>query len=221
MERAERGRSWPSLPIVAEALRGGRAGLRRAAVAAPIVLVLSATALWAASLTSVDVRRMGDVGLASVLPPATLAAGVLLAAGFCVALHQGRRRTPAVGLYVVVLVAMLYGTTALVEEEPRFSAAWRLAGVAEYVMRNGAVDPLLDAFFNWPAFFILVAFAARLAGLDTVLGFAVWAPVFFNLLYIGPLVLLLGAGSTDRRLVWLGVWLFLVTNWVGQDYLAP
>jgi hypothetical protein len=27
--------------------------------------------------------------------------------------------------------------------------------------------------------------------------------------------------TTDMRLVWLGIWLFYVANWVGQDYLSP
>ncbi len=50
---------------------------------------------------------------------------------------------------------------------------------------------------------------------------ATWAPVFFNLLNFGALYGIFSAITNDRRLIWLGIWFFFLTNWVGQDYFSP
>jgi hypothetical protein len=112
-----------------------------------------------------------------------------------------------------VLIVMLYGITALVEEEPRFAVTWAHAGFTEYITRTGSVAPELEARFNWPTFFILSAFVTQIAGLKSVISLAAWASVFFNLLYLATgddLELC----DQDKRLVWLGVWFFYLTNWI-------
>ena len=116
---------------------------------------------------------------------------------------------------------MLHGATSLIDEEPAFNVVWRHAGVTDYVMTTGRVNPDIDAYFNWPGFFILAALVTRTAGLDSALGLSGWAPVAFELLYLPALVVISRAFTADRRLAWVAVWLFYVTNWVGQDYLSP
>ena len=116
---------------------------------------------------------------------------------------------------------MLHGATSLIDEEPAFNVVWRHAGVTDYVMTTGTVNPDIDAYFNWPGFFILAALVTRTAGLDSALGLSGWAPVVFELLYLPALVVISRAFTADRRLAWVAVWLFYMTNWVGQDYLSP
>ncbi len=198
--------------------RGLACGLWQAVAIAPTI---GAMAVWASSLSHVDIRRTTDLGLVSALPPSVFFAFVLLTAGFCLALRQQPVRTPLVLLNLMGLAFLLFGTPTLVEEAPRFSITWRLAGNAEYVMRNHAVDPTLDAFFNWPGFFILIAFVTQVAGFANPMSLAGWAPVFFNLVYLGPLIMILRSATPDERLVWLGAWFFFLGNWIGQDYLAP
>jgi hypothetical protein len=123
--------------------------------------------------------------------------------------------------HVLLLIFMFYGLPSIVEDVPRLSATWRHAGVIEYIGRTGDVDPTIDAYFNWPGFFISGAFLVDLAGLDSALGIARWAPVFFNLIFIGPLLVIFRTATSDKRLVWLGIWFFYLTNWVSQDYFAP
>jgi hypothetical protein len=94
-------------------------------------------------------------------------------------------------------------------------------GIVDYVSDRGEVDPYLDAFHNWPAFFILTSMVTNLAGLESPAVFALWAPVFLNLLYLGPLLMIVRTATSDRRLIWLAVWLFYMGNWIGQDYLSP
>jgi hypothetical protein len=187
----------------------------------PVLLVLVAAVLWAASLPSVHIGAMTDVGLVSVLPPAMFVALIVLTLSFCVTLQGQELRVPMLLLHALVLILMLYGVTALVEPEPRFAVAWRHVGIADYIMQHGAVDPRIDAYFNWPGFFILSAFITRIAGVQSPLGAIAWAPVVFNLLYLGPLLMILQAATQDRRLVWLGVWFFYLSNWIGQDYFSP
>jgi hypothetical protein len=110
---------------------------------------------------------------------------------------------------------------SIVEPQPRFPVTWRHAGITEYVVRKGSVDPLIDAYFNWPGFFTWSAFTERLAGLPNILGPAHWAPVFFNFLYLGPLLILFRGLTNNVRAIWLAIWLFFLCDWIGQDYYSP
>jgi hypothetical protein len=184
-----------------------------------VLLPLSALFLWSISLKYIDIRQMNDLGLISVFPYLTIIALIILMLSFCLTLRQ--LRVPIILLHLVLLIVMLYGVTALIEEAPRFSVVYRHAGYTEYIMRTGTVNPGLDAYFNWPGFFVLVAFVTRIAGYHDILAYAAWAPVFFNLLYLGPMYMIFAAATTDKRLVWLGLWFFYLTNWIGQDYFSP
>ncbi len=186
-----------------------------------VLLPLSAFLLWFISLREVDIRRMNDLGLISVLPPLTIIALILLSVSFCLTLRQPQKRVPVLLLHLVLLIFMLYGVTTLVEEAPRFSVLYRHEGYTEYILRTGTIDPNLDAYFNWPGFFILSAFVTHIAGYQDIFGFGLWAPVFFNLIYLGPLYMIFNSATTDKRIVWLGLWFFYVTNWIGQDYFSP
>jgi hypothetical protein len=184
-----------------------------------VLLPLCALLLWSISLKDVNIRQMNDLGLVSVMRPLTVTALVILLISFCLALRQPR--APIMLLHVVLLIFMLYGVTALVEEAPRFSVVYRHAGYTEYIMRTGTIAPDLDAYFNWPGFFALAAFVTQVAGYHSILSYAAWAPVFLNLIYLGPLYIIFTTVTTDRRLVWLALWFFYLTNWIGQDYFSP
>src|SRR5215813_693656 len=104
---------------------------------------------------------------------------------------------------------------------PRFSIVYRHAGYTEYIMRTGGVDPALDAYFSWPGFFSLNALITKLAGYPDVLNYAMWAPVFYNVFYFGPLYMLFTSFTNNKRIVYLAIWFFYLTNWIGQDYFSP
>ena len=168
-----------------------------------------------------DVGRMGEFGLVSVLPPVFFVALVALSVTFSLTLRRRDMRTLLLIAHIAALIFMLYGIAPFLEGIPRTQSTWKLAGVAEYVMSHGTVDPDIDAFFNWPGFFILTALFTRLAGLSNPIAYAAWAPVFFNVLFVIPVFAIIRTATSDRRLPWLGVWLFCLANWIGQDYLAP
>ena len=186
-----------------------------------VLFPLGAFVLWVLSLQAVHVGQMNDLGLVSVLPVTNILALVILTFSFCLVLQRSSLRVPLILFHVGLLIFMLYGITALVEEIPRFSVVYRHGGYTDFIMRTGTVNPNLDAYFNWPGFFILSAFLTRIAGYQDILGFAAWASVFYNLIYLAPMYMIFTAATTDKRLVWLGVWFFYLSNWIGQDYFSP
>jgi hypothetical protein len=185
------------------------------------ILVLAAAGLWVVSLRTVEIDRITDVGLAAALPAGAFVALAMATASFALTMRSADVSTPLALLHLVVIVVMLHGATSLIDDEPAFNVVWRHAGVTDYVMTTGSVNPDIDAYFNWPGFFILTALVTRAAGLESALGLSGWAPVAFELLYLPALVVIGRAFTADRRLVWVAVWLFYMTNWVGQDYLSP
>jgi hypothetical protein len=184
------------------------------------VPTLVGLALWWIGIHDVDGSRMSDVGFVSVLPVTVLIAPVLVTLGFCLSLGQRHLSVPVVLAHVVALIVILYGSVPLMEPVPGYKILYRHAGIIDYISHHGSVDGTIDAYFNWPGFFAFVAFLLHVAGLDSALSLGPWAPVFFNLLYLGPLLMLLGT-TPRRRLVWLAIWFFYLSNWIGQDYLAP
>lgn len=184
------------------------------------VALAASVALWWTSIGGIDLRAMDDTGLVSVLPVRTLIAFALLTASFSVALVRGGRR-PVLIAHVVALVVMLFGTTSFTGEALRGAVVWRHLGVTDALLRMGQPDPAIDAYFNWPGFFMLLSFVQSFAGEESITLLAQWAPVGFNLMYLAPLVLILRSVTTDRRVMWLSCWVFLLGNWLNQDYLAP
>ncbi len=186
-----------------------------------VMLPLGIFVAWCISLQSITLQQMNDLGLISVFSPFTLVALALMMVSFCLSLQRPQLRTLILLLHICLLIFMLYGVTTLIEEAPRFAIVYRHAGYTEYIMRTGTVDPYLDAYFNWPGFFIASAFVTRIIGYPDILSYAGWAPAFLNLIYLGPLFLILSTATNNKRLVWLALWLFYLTNWIGQDYYSP
>ncbi|HVX29373.1 MAG TPA: hypothetical protein VHA53_02750, partial [Nitrolancea sp.] len=203
-------------------VRTGELSRRRAASAVvSFGLPIAALLLWAISLPGFNLRAMNDLGLISVMPSAFIGAIVLLTCSFCLTLSDHPLRGPVLLLHIGILILILYGTPALIEATPRLSVTWRHLGLVDYVMHNGNVLPKFDAYFNWPGFFAFGAFVTQIAGLPSLISLAAWAHVVFNALYMAPLVMIYRSTTTDARVVWLGLWFFYLSNWVGQDYFSP
>jgi hypothetical protein len=177
--------------------------------------------IWAASLADIQPEKMGSTGLVSVLPIWTLLAFAAVNIGFVAAAARAQLDTRTLAAYLGALIVMLYATTALVEPQPAFEAAYRHVGIADYIGSAGTVDTRIDAYFNWPGFFALVASFTDAAGLRNGLSLVPWAPLFYNVLYLGPLVVIFRSLTSNRRVVWVAVWLFYLTNWTAQDYFSP
>jgi hypothetical protein len=187
----------------------------------PLVLALL---LWAFAIPRIDPDQMIDLGLIGVLPPTFYLALAALVLGFCLTLARGDGRGWAPGAYVAAWIVVIHATPAIVYGSLRYAWAWKHVGIVDYILRNGRIDPAIDLlpiYHNWPGFFGAAALLTESAGFPSALELASWAPVAFELLFAAGVLLILRASSADRRLVWLGVWFFALTNWVGQDYFSP
>ncbi|MDQ0924732.1 hypothetical protein QF038_003240 [Pseudarthrobacter sp. W1I19] len=180
-----------------------------------------ALVVWAASTVAVPVTS--DLGLVAVLPVPFWAGVLILNAAFFVALRgdaAGPARGPVMIWLVAVLVLVLFGTAAFVTDVPRGEVAFRHLGIADALSGMQRVDPNIDAYFNWPGFFALLATVLGATGLDPV-SLALWAPVFNVSLWLVAVAVLTGYLTRDPRRRWLVLWLFCLGNWQDQDYLSP
>ncbi len=186
-------------------------------------LLALAVLLWLVTLPRINLDAMSGLGLLSVLPLTGYAALIVLTVSYFVGVHQGRSAFE-MALHIGILIVILHATLALLSGTVRYSWAWRHIGIVDFIQRNGMVDPdigVLDVYHNWPSAFGLAAFFTEIAGFETAASFAAWAPTVFNALFVAALVAIFGSLTSKRRIVWTAAWLFLVTNWVGQDYFSP
>ncbi len=183
-----------------------------------------AVLLWLFALSQTDPDAMGDFGLLSVLPVPYYLALLLVIANASIILYRGKQPEYVFWLHAALLIFMIHGTPHILYGTLRYSWAWKHVGIIDYIQRHGTVDPhigLLSAYHNWPGFFTLNTLLVEVAGLKNALAFAGWAPVFFNLIDLGALLLIYRSRTRDRRLIGLAIWFFFLTNWVGQDYFSP
>jgi hypothetical protein len=186
-----------------------------------VFILLAGLSAWVFSLRAINLRALDDLGLVSTLPPSTFIGLIALTVGFFLTLFARRYNPTLLLLYVGSLILMLYGTIVLVADLPRIEAGWRHIGYIEFITRNREIDPLLNAYFNWPGFFAGSALLVEAAGQENALWLGRWAPLVFDLLYLGPLLLIYRALSDDPRLVWAAAWFYFVAAWVTQDYFSP
>jgi aminoglycoside phosphotransferase len=189
-----------------------------------LLMLAGVILLWIISLPKVDLSRMNDLGLISVLPASFLIALAILAISFLLALRKKNPNEYILLLHILVLIIILHGTPQILYGTVRYSWAWKHVGIVDYIQRHGSVNPKihnLNAYHNWPGFFALAAFYNGVAGLQSSIIYAGWAPVFFNILVLGALLMVFKTFTNDRRLIWLSVWFFYLSSWVGQDYFSP
>ena len=128
----------------------------------------------------------------------------------------------------------LLGAAALLSQD----TAW--SGTVQFVFQpaeeggGGAKSMIADGLFerfpmerifgyhNWPGLFVLTAWIANALGIGSVgLAEAVrFAPPTLNLLFLTALISIYRRFTGDPRLVWASAWVFIVGNWVGQDYTS-
>ncbi|MFD0384404.1 hypothetical protein ACFQ2B_25735 [Streptomyces stramineus] len=145
------------------------------------------------SLGEADLDSMGELGLVSVLPAATLAGAALLIVAFAAALWLREPRRWLLGAVLLLTVVSLHAVPAVLEEQPRFATAWQHLGFLDFIDRTGVAAPDLDARWSWPGFFALVALAARACGVGDLTEVLRWWPLAVQLLCLAPLALLLKA----------------------------
>jgi hypothetical protein len=185
-----------------------------------LALVAVALAAWGVSLTRIDLARISGVGLLGAMPPLWFAAFGLLLAGGAVALTRPRLSPWVLGVYLVSVVLVVHGTTPLLYTEPRYPWVYKHIAVVDLIAHGGHVSRGVDIYNNWPGFFALSAWLTRVSGLSP-LAYAPWAQVVFNLAWLAAVRFAVRGVTGNDRVVWIAMWLFLLGNWMGQDYFSP
>ena len=173
------------------------------------------------SLTRTRPAQIGSLGLAPALPPAYYAALAAAVIGPVLSCRRTRQVGWLLAWQLVVLIVLLHGIDPIVHGTPRLEASYRHLGIASYIAGSGQLDPRLDAYFSWPGFFALLAMVSDATGIRSLLGVATWAPLGADLLLLPVLVTLARRLAPGWRTAWAGVWVYFLTDWVGQDYLSP
>ncbi|MFF4792540.1 lipopolysaccharide biosynthesis protein [Streptomyces sp. NPDC001276] len=210
-------RSGPD-PSWRERLAPTRAGVLLGCLLTTALLLYWVPAL---RLDDSDLDRMGGLGLVSVLPLPTLAGAALLIGVFAALLWLRREHRALLLVTLVATVVSLHALPAVIESEPRFATAWQHLGFIDFIDRTGSAVPDLDARWSWPGFFAVAAFAARACGLSDFTEVIRWWPLTVQLLYLPPMFLLTRSLRASWRARWTGVWIFVLSGWVGQDYFSP
>ena len=183
-----------------------------------------AVVLWLVSLPRIRVDRMADYGLVPLLPLTYWAALVVIVVSFATLVWRGATQAGLLFAHMVALILFLHGTTSVIYQTLRYSWAWKHVGVVDFFMRHDGVDGTireLGAYQRWPGFFTLNATLAESTGLNSVLGYAPWAPFIFGILLLGPIYLIVSSLTGDPRLIWTAIVIWILGAWVGQDYFAP
>ncbi|MEV3990241.1 hypothetical protein AB0J57_15170 [Streptomyces sp. NPDC049837] len=189
--------------------------------------LLLAAALWLYALPRTDFRDIGDYGLLDRFPVAYYAALAVLTAGFLVALRRAGTAPWWPAAYCVAMLVALKAPPAVLYDGVRYAWAAKHDEVITRLLAEGTVHPYTElsggmaAYDQWPGFFSLNAALVRAFGVEAAASYINWAPVALGVLTLPVLVLIYRTFSDDWRLVWTGVWIFQLANWVGQDYLSP
>lgn len=188
---------------------------------ASLTLATIAVAAWVWGVGQSDLAGMTDLGLVSVLAPAIWLAVMSSTLAFTVAVRTRRFSTPVASVALLTMLMVLYATPAAIERTPRMEATYRHLGIINHIATTGTADQRIDAYFNWPGFFAVTAFFKDITGTADLVPLATFAPFLATVLYLPPLLLVMRAISTSHRVQWLGVTIFYLANWTGQDYFAP
>ena len=197
----------------------GRSSMLNATL--PWLAVIGALLLWHASLAGIDLKRINDLGLVAALPWNFYLAPLLLSVSYWMLSIRPEPRREVMLAHLIAMLIVLHVTLPLLYGVARFFWTYKHIGVVEYILSHGSVNAQIDAYHNWPGFFSLIASLVRLGGLGGELELARWTPLVYNVLYLGPLLMIFRALTDDARVTWSALWLFVVGNWIGQDYFSP
>jgi hypothetical protein len=185
------------------------------------VLLPVAAVLWLIAVRGVDDSAIGEFGLIQALPAAYFLALLLLTASFTIQLARETPSTVRLAVHIVAVVVALQGVVPLVMPLPQYGYVFKHFGVVEYIGLHGSVNDKIDIYQNWPGFFAIAAWFDELAGQSNPIPYAAWAPVYFDLLAPLAINLSLRALAIPWKARWLAIYIFVIGNWVGQDYFAP
>jgi hypothetical protein len=176
---------------------------------------------WLLAIHDANYLKMGGYGLVSVLGWPYFLGLALVVVGFAVELMRTPLRPRRLLTLIVLLAIFIYGTACAVEPVAELTDSWIHAGFIQYIVQNGHPLNGYDARFSWPGAFSLGALLVGFVGQANAIGFLRWFPIFIELSYLAPLLVISRFSGVSRRAGWLGIAIYYSTNWIFQDYFSP
>jgi hypothetical protein len=188
----------------------------------PWFLLAAAVLLWSFALPMADAQLLGDLGLLPELPLIWYAA-VALILGLCI---WGVAKPRISGRWFLIasttiLVVMLYASASLLAQVPRLPWVYKHIAVTDFISAAGHVDPSIDIYNRWPGFFATSAFLGEISGYPDAVSYASWAELGFALVNVTLVLAIARALSKSPRIYWTAALVFVVSNWVNQNYYSP
>lgn len=193
---------------------------RRLDIALWTTLGLSA-GLWIIGLRHVEPSSLGGYGLLGSLPILWYAgcAGVIAIATLLAV--QGERKRHALWFCsAALLVLIVHGTPAIDYSLPRYTWTFKHIGVIDVLDTSHRAPRSADIYFNWPGFFTAAVWLHRATGLG-LYAMAKWAPPAFEAMATAGVYYFARGITDDVRISRLTAVLYLLANWIGQDYFSP
>ena len=185
-----------------------------------LAIVSVAFAAWAATLRSIDTTDIGDWGLIARVPVlwlVVLAVGVVLAVRAATAkAAETLRVVSAIGLVTIVL----YATLPIVVSTIRYPWSYKHLGVIRLLDTTGRLHLDVDIYSTFSGMFGVGALVRGATGVDPE-SYAAWWQLGVTAFVLVAVWNLVRRISNDIRVAHLAALVFVVTDWVGQNYFSP
>jgi hypothetical protein len=187
---------------------------------AHLAVLAIAFAVWAATLGRIDTEAIGDWGLIARVPVpwlVVLAVGILLAVRAATSkAAETLRVAAAIGLVTVVL----YATLPLVVSTIRYPWSYKHLGVIRLLDTTGRLHTDVDIYNTFSGMFGVGALVRGATGVDPE-SYAAWWQLGVTAFVLVAVWNLVRRISGDIRVAHLATVVFLVADWVGQNYFSP
>jgi hypothetical protein len=210
-------------------LRGDRPAPRPAAVVrrwssaldfSGTIVITGVAACWLIGATMLSTDSIGDWGLISNLPVIWLlgyAVIIAFTAAWAVDPAVDPRRVVAA---IALVVTMTYGTLAVTTTTLRYPWSYKHIGVIRLLDETGTFHPTVDIYNNFSGFFGLGALVRGGTGVDPV-SYGAWSQFVGTILLVIAVWVLVQRATGRVDVAHLAALLYVITDWVGQNYFAP
>jgi hypothetical protein len=184
----------------------------------PLVLIAVACILWVQSIASTSIDAISNFGLITALPITYFISMGCLTLSFLIALKK--QAHPFLLAAQIFLLLIFLHFTPLIIEGARQRYAFEAYGVADYIVRTGALSPDIVTYNNWPSFQVLISTFITMGGLKPDLLVWLTSPGIIEIILFFPLYFFFNTVTTNTQQKWLGIWLFYLGDWIGRLYLS-